>query len=159
SAKKWGSCTALAPDGWSMTGNENRVGIGIDLTSPDQEMIVSYGVVYLPVAVYGGQDVYGNATPERALATMTGQALGVRGISWEPAISVDGDVVRTWRGGLAGGQGVRGIVRYRTFDAGTGAGYILAYRAGLTRAEGFAARRDLIYDVAASVRCTKHLFP
>src|SRR5438067_1186546 len=35
-AKTWSSCTALAPSEWTIVGNEQRVGIGVDLVSPDE---------------------------------------------------------------------------------------------------------------------------
>src|SRR5258708_4749779 len=33
--KTWSSCTAFAPADWTIVGNEQRVGIGVDLGAPD----------------------------------------------------------------------------------------------------------------------------
>src|SRR5216684_8264557 len=40
-AKSWNSCTAFAPADWTMTGNEQRVGIGADLAAADLTMFAS----------------------------------------------------------------------------------------------------------------------
>src|SRR5205807_6986906 len=63
--KTWSSCTAYAPTDWTIVGNEQRVGIGVDLAAPDTSAASSYGIVAVPVAELYGQDVYGSATPER----------------------------------------------------------------------------------------------
>ena len=35
--KTWSSCTAYAPADWTIIGNEERVGMGVDLTSRSEE--------------------------------------------------------------------------------------------------------------------------
>jgi len=39
--KAWSSCTAYAPADWTTIGNEERVGMGVDLTSADRSMSAS----------------------------------------------------------------------------------------------------------------------
>src|SRR5437773_2751475 len=52
--KTWSSCTAYAPDNWTIVGNEQRVGMGVDLAAPDESAGASYGIVAVPVAeLYG----------------------------------------------------------------------------------------------------------
>src|SRR6266478_6089463 len=69
--KTWSSCTAYAPADWTIIGNEQRVGIGVDLTAPDQTMYASYGIVAVARTTETlGTDNYGTLTPERFLQTM-----------------------------------------------------------------------------------------
>lgn len=158
-AKNWSSCTAYAPADWTIVGNEQRVAIGTDLASPDQSMGSSYGVVALQnTQMYGG-DYYGTATPERAIQTMMETAAGASGFNLEDESQTVGSyTLRFWRANMRG-RPFRGFVLYQTFDTGDTSNYIMAYRIGSTDVDKWDQYKNLVYDVAASIRCTKHLFP
>jgi hypothetical protein len=57
------------------------------------------------------------------------------------------------------GKQFRGFVLYQTFEPGDPSSYILAYHMGSSEASKWDENKNLVYDVAASIRCTKHLFP
>src|SRR5205807_2705212 len=73
-AKTWSSCTALAPADWTIIGNEERVGMGVDLTSPDKSMGASYGIA--------GGAYYGMSTPEDYIQKLM-QTAGLTGFEFE----------------------------------------------------------------------------
>lgn len=156
--KSWNNCTALAPDNWSITGNEQRVGIGVDLAAADDSMSASYGIVAVPRTQMYGADYYGTGTPERFLETMA-QAAGISGFVMDAETrSVEGYTLRYWRANQRG-NAIRGFVLYRTFESGDPTSYIIAYHMGATEASKWETHKNLAYDVAASIRCTKRLFP
>ena len=157
-SKTWSSCSAFAPGDWTIVGNEQRVGIGTDLAAPDQSMASSYGIFALQnTQMYGG-DYYGTATPERALQTIM-EAVGASGFQLENDSQLVGSyTLRFWRANMRG-RAVRGFVLYQRFDTGDPSNYIMAYRMGSTDANKWDQYKNLVYDVAASIRCTKHLFP
>ena len=158
-AKNWSSCTALAPANWTMVGNESRVGIGADLAAPDQSMGASYGISgFQNTTMYGG-DYYGTATPERAIQTMLEQAAGASGFSLENDSQMVGSYTLRFWSATVRGKPTRGFVLYQTFDTGDPSNYIMAYRIGSTDVTKWGQYKNLVYDVAASIRCTKHLFP
>jgi len=157
-SKTWSSCTAFAPADWTIVGNEQRVGIGTDLAAPDQSMASSYGIFALQNTQMYGTDFYGTATPERALQTMM-EAVGAGGFKLENDSQMVGSyTLRFWQAKMRG-RPVRGFVLYQTFDTGDPSNYIMAYRMGSTDADKWDQYKNLVYDVAASIRCTKHLFP
>ena len=157
-AKTWSSCNAFAPADWTIVGNEQRLGIGTDLASADQTMSSSYGIVALQnTEVYGG-DFYGTGTPERFLQTMI-EANGGNGFALDNETqTVESYTLRYWRANMRG-KPVRGFALYQTFETGDPTNYIVAYRLGSTDANKWEQYKNLVYDVAASIRCTKHLFP
>ncbi len=156
--KTWSSCTAFAPEDWTIIGNEQRVGIGVDLASRDQSMSASYGIVAAPRTEMFGADYYGTGTPERFLQTMI-EASGGSGFTLdEKSQSVEGYTLRYWRATLRG-RPTRGFVLYQTFETGDPSSYIVAYHMGGTDASKWEENKNVVYDVAASIRCTKHLFP
>jgi hypothetical protein len=157
-AKTWSSCSAYAPADWTIVGNEQRVGIGTDLAAPDLSMSSSYGIFALQNSQMFGGDVYGTATPERALQTML-EATGASGFKLEDDSQMVGSyTLRFWRANMRG-RAVRGFVLYQTFDTGDPTNYIMAFRIGSTDLDKWDQYKNLVYDVAASIRCTKHLFP
>jgi len=158
-AKTWSSCTAFAPADWTIIGNEQRVGIGVDLASPDQSMSASYGITAVPRSeAILGQDYYGTGTPERFLQTML-EATGTNGFALDPETrSVEGYTLRYWRANSRN-KPIRGFVLYQTFETGDPSTYIVAYHLGATDASKWEPNKNVVYDVAASIRCTKHLFP
>ena len=152
-AKNWSSCSAYAPADWTIIGNEQRIAIGVDLAAADQSMSASYGVA----AVAGGA-FYGMATPEDYIQTMM-QSAGTAGFQFDgDSQMVEGYTLRYWRG-QAGGRAVRGFALYQVFDSGDPSTYIIALRMGSTDAAKWEQNKNIAYDVAASIRCTKHLFP
>jgi hypothetical protein len=152
-SKTWSSCTAYAPADWTIVGNEERVGMGVDLGSSDQTMAASYGIA----AVAGGA-YYGMSTPEEYIQKMM-QTGGVAGFEFDGGSqTINGYTLRYWRG-ESQGRAVRGFALYMTFDAGDPSTYIISLRLGSTEASKWEERKNLVYDVAASIRCTKHLFP
>lgn len=151
--KTWSSCTAYAPADWTIVGNEERVGMGVDLASSDQTMAASYGIT----AVAGGA-YYGMSTPEDYIQKMM-QAGGMTGFEFDGGSqTINGYTLRYWRAESQRGP-VRGFALYMTFDAGDPNTYIISLRLGWTEASKWEERKNLVYDVAASIRCTKHLFP
>ncbi len=157
--KTWSSCAAFAPADWTIVGNEQRVGIGVDLAAADQSMSASYGIVAAPrTEAAFGQDYYGTGTPERFLQTML-EASGARGFALDNETrSVEGYTLRYWRANSRG-KPIRGFVLYQTFETGDPSTYIVAYHMGATDASKWEQNKNVVYDVAASIRCTKHLFP
>ncbi len=157
--KIWSSCTAFAPEDWTIVGNEQRLGIGVDLTSADQSMSASYGIVAAPrTEAMLGQDYYGTGTPEKFLQTML-EANGVSGFTLDnDTRSINGYTLRFWRANQQA-KPIRGFVLYQTFETGDQSSYIVAYHLGATDAPKWEENKNLVYDVAASIRCTKHLFP
>src|SRR5438093_12212740 len=157
--KTWSSCTAFAPADWTITGNEQRVGIGVDLAARDQSMFSSYGIVAVPrTTTTLGTDYYGTATPEKFLQTIL-EGGGASEFALEnESRSVDGYTLRYWRAN-SHGKPFRGFVLYQTFETGDPSTYIVAYHLGSTEAGKWEENRNLVYDVAVSIRCTKHLFP
>ena len=157
-AKTWSSCNAFAPADWTIVGNEQRLGIGTDLASADQTMSSSYGIVAVQrTEMYGG-DFYGTGTPERFLQTMI-EANGGSGFALDNETqTVESYTLRYWRVNMRG-KPVRGFALYQTFETGDPTNYIVAYRLGSTDADKWEQYKNLVYDVAASIRCTKHLFP
>jgi hypothetical protein len=156
--KSWSSCTALAPEDWTIVGNEQRVGIGVDLAAADQSMSAAYGIVGVPRTQIYGTDFYGTGTPERFLATLM-QGAGATGFTLDgDSRLVEGYTLRYWRANLRG-KPARGFVLYQTFETGDPTSYIIAYHMGATDAGLWDQNKNIVYDVAASVRCTKHLFP
>lgn len=152
-AKNWNSCNAFAPADWTIIGNEQRIAIGVDLTAADQSMSASYGVA----AVAGGA-FYGMANPEQYLQTMMTNA-GVMGFEYDGDTQmVEGYTLRYWHA-QRDGRPTRGFVLYQSFDSGDPSTYIVALRMGSTDAAKWEQNKNIVYDVAASVRCTKHLFP
>jgi hypothetical protein len=156
--KTWSSCSAFAPADWTIVGNEQRVGIGTDLAAPDQSMSSSYGISALQNTQMYGTDFYGTATPEAALKTMM-EAAGASNFSLENDSQMVGSyTLKFWRANMRA-RSVRGFALYQTFDTGDPSNYIMAYRIGSTDADKWDQYQNLVYDVAASIRCTKHLFP
>jgi hypothetical protein len=152
-AKNWSSCNAFAPADWTIVGNEQRIAIGVDLTAADQSMSASYGVA----GVTGGA-FYGMATPEDYIQTMMTNS-GSSGFEFEGSPqTVEGYTLRYWRAQNAG-RPVRGFALYQVFDSGDPNTYIIALRMGSTDAAKWEQNKNIAYDVAASIRCTKHLFP
>jgi hypothetical protein len=157
-AKTWSSCTAFAPSDWTIVGNEQRVGIGVDLAAPDQSMSASYGIVAAPRTEMFGADYYGTGTPEKFLQTML-EATGTTGFALDNETrSVEGYTLRYWRANSQG-KPIRGFVLYQTFETGDPSNYIVAYHMGATEASKWEQNKNVVYDIAASIRCTKHLFP
>jgi hypothetical protein len=157
--KTWSSCTAFAPSDWTIVGNEQRVGMGVDLAASDQSMSASYGIVAMPRTEASlGQDFYGTGTPEKAIQTMM-EATGHTGFTLDAeSQSVNGYTLRYWRA-TSRGKPVRGFMLYQAIEFGDPNTYILAYHLGATDASKWEENKNLVYDVAASIRCTKHLFP
>jgi hypothetical protein len=141
-----------------MIGNEQRVGIGADLGSPDKTLASSYGIVAVPRTTFYGADVYGTASAETFLQTML-QQNGAAGFALDDATqNVEGYTLRYWRATVRG-KPVRGFALYQTIEMGDPSTYIVAYRIGSAGADKWGQYKNLVYDVAASIRCTKHLFP
>jgi hypothetical protein len=152
-AKNWTSCNAYAPADWTIIGNEQRIAIGVDLASADQTMTASYGVS----AVAGGA-YYGMATPEDYIQTMMTNT-GSSGFQFDgDAQNVEGYTLRYWRA-QTGGRPVRGFALYHAFNTDDPNTYIITLRMGSTDAAKWEQNKNIAYDVAASIRCTKHLFP
>lgn len=158
-AKTWSSCNAFAPADWTIIGNEQRVGIGVDLAASDQTMFSSYGIVALPrTEAAFGTDYYGTGTPEKFLQGMLENG-GASGFVFENGSrNVEGYTLRYWQADSRG-KHFRGFALYQTFETGDPNNYIVAYRMGSTEAGKWEQSKNLVYDVAASIRCTKHLFP
>ena len=152
-AKTWGSCNAFAPADWTIVGNEQRIAIGVDLASADKSMSASYGVA----AIAGGA-YYGMATPEDYIQTAMRNA-GASGFEFDNGSqTVEGYKLRYWRAQMAG-KPVRGFALYVAFNTDDPNTYIVALRLGATDASKWEQNKNIAYDVAASIRCTKHLFP
>jgi hypothetical protein len=152
-AKNWTSCNAFAPADWTIIGNEQRIAIGVDLASADQSMTASYGVS----AVAGGA-YYGMATPEDYIQTMM-RNTGSNGFEFEGnAQNIEGYTLRYWRA-QTGGRAVRGFALYHAFNTDDPSTYIITLRMGSTDTAKWEQNKNIAYDVAASIRCTKHLFP
>ncbi|HYW70514.1 MAG TPA: hypothetical protein VE961_05740 [Pyrinomonadaceae bacterium] len=152
-AKNWSSCSAFAPADWTIIGNEQRIAIGVDLTAADKSMSASYGVA----GVTGGA-FYGMATPEDYIQTMM-ENNGTSGFAFDGAPqSVQGYTLRYWRG-QSSDRPMRGFVLYQAFNTNDPNTYIMALRMGSTDAAKWDQNKNIAYDVAASIRCTKHLFP
>ncbi len=152
-AKTWSSCNAFAPADWTIVGNEQRIAIGVDLASADQSMTASYGVAGVTGGAY-----YGMATPEDYIQTMM-QNTGSNGFQFEgDPQNVQGYTLRYWRA-QTGGRAVRGFALYHTFNTEDPNTYVLTLRMGSTDAAKWEQNKNIAYDVAASIRCTKHLFP
>jgi hypothetical protein len=151
--KSWNNCTAFAPADWTIVGNEQRIAIGVDLASPDQSLTASYGVA----GVVGG-DYYGMGTPELYIQKLM-ETAGSTGFEFDDqGRSVNGYTLRYWRA-VAHGHPVRGFALYQTFDSDDPNMYIISLRLGSTEASQWEEKKNLVYDIAASIRCTKHLFP
>ena len=151
--KTWSSCTAYAPADWTIVGNEERVGMGVDLTSPDKSLGASYGI-----AGVAGGSYYGMSTPEDYIQKMM-QAAGINGFEFENKTQqVDGYTLRYWRAESRGRQ-VRGFALYAAFNTDDPNTFIVALRLGSTEASKWEEQKNVVYDAAASIRCTKHLFP
>jgi hypothetical protein len=152
-AKNWSSCNAFAPADWTIIGNEQRIAIGVDLASADQSMTASYGIA----GVTGG-DYYGMATPEDYIQTMMRNS-GATGFEFDgDSQMVEGYTLRYWRA-QTGGRPVRGFALYHVFATDDPNTYIITLRMGSTDAAKWEQNKNIAYDVAASIRCTKHLFP
>jgi len=152
-AKSWSSCTAFAPADWTIIGNEQRIAIGVDLTAADKSMSASYGVA----GITGGA-FYGMATPEDYIQTMM-ENNGTSGFEFDGGSqNVEGYTLRYWRGQTAG-RALRGFALYQAFNTDDPNTYIVALRMGSTDASKWEEQKNIAYDVAASIRCTKHLFP
>ena len=157
--KTWNTCTAFAPADWTIIGNEPRLAIAVDLASPDQSMTASYGIaaVQRTDPLYG-VDVYGTSTPEKAITTMM-EKVGYMGFAFDDeSQSINGYTLRYWRANY-NGKPVRGFLLYQAFEIGEATSYVLATHMGSTDASKWEENKNLVYDVAASIRCTKHLFP
>jgi len=155
--KSYGGCSGLAPNTWAVSGAENNVAIGIDFL--DNQMLegATYMVANVPVAVVNGVDYYGNSTPARYIQGML-TTLGVSGFQYtSQGMTLPGGFVLVFWQGYTRGQPVRGFAHYMTFPSTTG--YIIALRYGFTPANQWAKGMYLVYDVAASARCQKRLFP
>lgn len=151
--KTWSSCTAYAPADWTIIGNEERVGMGVDLTSADRSMGASYGITGVTGGAY-----YGMSTPEDYIQKMM-ETAGMAGFEFENgAQQVDGYTLRYWRA-ESQGKPVRGFAMYVTFNTDDPNTYIIALRMGSTEAGKWEEQKNVVYDAAASIRCTKHLFP
>jgi len=151
--KTWSSCTAYAPADWTIIGSEERVGMGVDLTSADKSMGASYGITGVAGGAY-----YGMSTPEDYMQKMM-QTAGLTGFEFENQTQqVDGYTLRYWRAESQGKQ-VRGFALYMTFNTDDPNNYIIALRMGSTEASKWEEQKNVVYDAAASIRCTKHLFP
>ena len=151
--KTWSSCTALAPADWTIVGNEVSTGLGVDLASADQTMAASYGLTGVAGGAY-----YGMSTPEEYIQKSM-QTTGMTGFEFDNKTQhVEGYTLRYWRAEYQGKQ-IRGFALYVTFETGDPNTYIIALRIGSTVADKWEERKNLVYDVAASIRCTKHLFP
>jgi hypothetical protein len=156
--KSWSSCSALVPEGWMMTGQEQPVGIGVDLTSPDGSAHCTYGILAVPVSLLFGKDWYGTRTPDVFVQTLLEQH-GTSAFQFDSEARNVGEYqLRYWRGFYKGRQ-VRGFAHFKTFNSGIPNTYIIACRIGLTDAERFEEQKNLLYDIAASVRCKKSLMP
>jgi hypothetical protein len=152
-AKNWSSCNAFAPEDWTIIGNEQRIAIGVDLASADQSMTASYGIA----GVTGG-GYYGMTRPEDYLQTMM-RNTGATGFEFDSdSQTVEGYTLRYWRA-QTGGRPVRGFALYHVFDTDDPNTSIIALRMGSTDAAKWEQNKNIAYDVAASIRCTKHLFP
>jgi hypothetical protein len=151
--KSWSSCNAFAPADWTIVGNEQRIAIGVDLAAADQSMTASYGVAGVTGGAY-----YGMATPEDYIQTMMRNS-GSNGFAFEgDAQNVEGHTLRYWRA-QTGGRQVRGFALYHAFNTDDPNTYIITLRMGSTDAAKWEQNKNIAYDVAASIRCTKHLFP
>jgi hypothetical protein len=152
-AKNWSSCTAYAPADWTIIGNEQRIALGVDLAAADQTMTASYGIAGVTGGAY-----YGMATPEAYIQTMM-QNTGASGFAFEGnSQRVEDSTLRYWRAQSAG-RAVRGFALYHVFDTDDPNTYIITLRMGSTDATKWEQNKNIAYDVAASIRCTKHLFP
>ena len=158
-AKSWSSCTAFAPADWTIIGNEQRDGIGVDLAAPDQTMFASFGIVGLPRSEAAfGADYYGTGTPEKFLRGIL-ESAGASGFELEnESRPVGSYTLRYWQAD-SHGKHFRGLALYQTFETGDPNSYVVAYRMGSTEASQWDQNKNLVYDIAASIRCTKHLFP
>jgi hypothetical protein len=152
-AKNWSSCNAFAPADWAIVGNEERIAIGVDLTSGDGKMTASYGVAGVSGGAY-----YGMGSPEDYIQTMM-RNNGAAGFQFdgEPQ-NVGGYTLRYWRAEISG-RAVRGFALYVAFDTDDPNTYIITLRMGSTDAGKWDEQKNIVYDIAASIRCTKHLFP
>lgn len=156
-AKSWNSCTAFAPADWTITGNEQRIGIGVDLASPDQNLFASYGILALTRT---SGDYYGTNAPEGFFKNAI-ESIGGSGFEMdnESQTVAGGYTLRYWRANNYQGKQFRGFALYQTIETGDPTSYILAYRLGSTEVSRWEEQKHVVYDVAASIRCTKHLFP
>ena len=158
--KSFGGCTGLAPEGWAVSGAENNVAVGIDFLNSQQLEGATYMIIGVTVYIYAyGNDFYGNSTPERYIqSTLT--TMGVSGFQYlsQGTRLQDGYVLLFWQG-FAQGQAVRGFAHYMTFPTAQQNIYIIALRYGFTPANQWEKRMNVVYDVAASARCQKRLFP
>ena len=158
--KSFGGCTGLAPEGWAVSGAENNVAVGIDFLDSQQLEGATYMIIGVTTYIdANGNDFYGNATPERYIqSTLT--TLGVSGFQYNTQGTrlQDGYVLLFWQG-FAQGQAVRGFAHYMTFPTAQQNIYIIALRYGFTQAGQWEKRMNVVYDVAASARCQKRLFP
>lgn len=157
-AKTWNSCNAFAPADWTITGNEQRIGIGVDLAAPGQSMFASYGILSLFRTEMLGAN-YGTSSPENFLKNASESAGASEFEMEDESQSIEGGyTLRYWRANYRG-KPFRGFALYQAIETGDPTNYILAYRMGWTEASRWDQEKHVVYDIAASIRCTKHLFP
>jgi hypothetical protein len=157
--KSYGGCAGLAPNNWTVDGAENNIAVGIGFADAQRNEGASYMIMGVTTAVDAyGNDFYGNANPV-VFIQKTLTALGVYGFQYtgQGMRLNDGYILLFWQGAVQGQQ-VRGFAHYTTFPS-TQNVYIIALRYGYTPANQWAKRMNVIYDVAASARCQKRLFP
>lgn len=149
------ACTALAPKGWSFTG-ENAAGaaFGADLMRADGAAVASYYIVGVPPEMRSSP-WYGRwyATPQQAaLATLS--QMGTRPVQCgAPSTPAPGLTLLECRT-----PQLVGLALYQVFPMGTG-GFVLVMRTAATAPGQWASQGALASAAARSIRCNVPLRP
>ena len=152
--------SALAPEDWTIAGSESENGVSIELRSKDGASTAAYGVVGVTYLVDArGNDIYGNATPERFIETAFAQGNEISDFRLDTPQSVaGGDHLAAWSG-TQDGHAVRGFVQYRSWSDDTPNSYTLAVRLGWAPESDWHLMQPVLYEIATSARSAKpHLF-
>lgn len=155
--KRSGYCSALAPADWSLSSNPQAS--TAELRSGDGDLYAGWGIL----AVDRGMEAYYGplyGTPENSMAFLAqtilrdalGDASGFRYTT--PERKIDGTFgVREFRSARH-----KGLVYYRIYPQ-YGGNYIESMYFAIARVERWAQQKDLVANVAASIRCTTQLRP
>jgi len=151
-----GHCTALAPQGWTMTSNPQSS--TAELRSADGRLYAGWGVVAINPAM---QTYYGNlyGPPATSLAFLAntlvqqifGDASGVRYTG--AAVAIDGDL---YRREFASARH-QGVMYYRIYPMA--GGYVESAYFAIAGTAQWPATHALLANIAASIRCTTTLRP
>ncbi|MGH8656226.1 MAG: hypothetical protein ACREYE_30375 [Gammaproteobacteria bacterium] len=151
-------CTALAPDGWSITA-ENPAGgaFGADLKRADGAAGAGYLIHGVPAAMRSGWYGASYGTPEQAVMTTLTQG-GTFSVRCEPPLEVlPGTSVKLMECQNAT-LGLTGLTMYQVYPMHDG-GYVLVMRTACAASAGWEEYGATAAAVARSIRCSVPLRP